>query len=183
MNKFFIMALSWVMFSASVVMAEEEKESLFEIDNSLEEALETNQPEGVVFSVKEVEMPKCHDENLRQKVVKLISDYQENNKEITILGKRNQFLILKRLSDFEPVYQEKIDNKKDFELANEVIKTKINLGVDAENIQICRCTKNIDGKDLYVLMYKKDNKINGKVINFTTEGINVDQLSFEIGAD
>ena len=94
------------------------------------------------------------------------------------MGKRNQFLMLKRIADFEEVSPETIDSKKDFSLANEVIKTKINLGVDTTDMRLCKCTKTISDKDLYVFMYERNNAIYGKILNFDTEGMNEEQLSF-----
>lgn len=166
---------------AKATSATEATSDIFSKDESLEELLSSDKvsgPLGEFVSAKELKMPKCDEQDFRNDVIELIKNYQENNKEVTVIGKRKQALMLKRLAAFVEVKPKDVNVKKDYDLANELIKSKINLGLTDDDIRICKCTNSIDGKDLYVFMYERHNAIYGKIINFETEGLNADQLTF-----
>ncbi|MDD4557296.1 MAG: hypothetical protein PHE89_08265 [Alphaproteobacteria bacterium] len=184
MKKTFVLALVCCLFSF-VGKSGAEDVSLFSEDDALEKLISSDEflSAGDNFSVASMGMPSCNNVSLRENLFRSLQSYLATKPQTTLLERRKQTLILKNITTFEEVSPEKVNPKTDVELANEIILTKINMGIPTTEMKVCRCTNNIAGKNLYIFMYKKEDNIFGKVINFTDEPVEDGELSFFVSSN
>lgn len=123
-------------------------------------------------------LPDCNDKKLLELVRTHIVAYQNRNPAETIVGKRKQLLMLKRISSLDDVSPENITSKDDIRLANEIIMLKINKGIPAMNIRVCKGPKANNDLYLYVISYNDGKFTTNKIINFADEGSKEQNLEF-----
>lgn len=115
-------------------------------------------------------LPDCSDERLLELVRGDIIGYQNRNPASSIIEKRQQMLMLKRISSLSDISSENVTSKENFKLANELIILKINQAIPSTNIKVCKGPKGINNVYLYVIVYDDGNFIKGKILNFAKEG-------------
>lgn len=157
----------------------EDENFSYEIDPSIFDNTDYHaMRENEAGEIEIIMLPDCNDESLIRLVKYAIEDYQIQNPASTVWGKRKQALMLKKLSSFEEIPATDITSKEDILLANDLIKIKINEGVRAENMRICRGPKVQDKNYLYLLLYIAYGDVNVKIVNFVGPGEDKSGLDF-----
>lgn len=123
-------------------------------------------------------LPECNDERFLVLVKDHITAYQNRYPANTVIGKRKQMLMLKKISFFEEISPENITSKDDFTLANEIITLKINNGISSQNLRVCKGPMGIKNSNLYIITYKDGNLVISKILNFAEPGATKRDLEF-----
>ncbi len=135
---------------------------------SAQAQVEENEINVVISSPKEVsvaskeKLPECNNALMLELVSAKIQEYQKANPSNSIVGRREQALIIKNLKNFieEPVLGFNHDNN--YNVAKELVMAKVNYHLNDNNIRLCR---NI-GNDIYLLIYPDEDRIKVQIINF-----------------
>lgn len=122
--------------------------------------------------------PECSDSLLVQKIVENIGAYQAENPATMLIDRRRDILLRRNLSRFEEVEIKGFSAKQNFNVANAIIMTKINRGLDDEDLRLCRSLGRGKAADIYVLIYPVGEGNVVDIINFLPEGSDKGILSF-----
>jgi hypothetical protein len=125
-----------------------------------------------------VSLPECSDERLLDLVKSSVEAYNNRNPALSVIGARRQLLMLKHIDKLSPMSSDNLTSKDDYTLANEIITLKLNRGVSAINIKVCKGPNSSDNVSLYVIVYELDGSIIGKIINFANENPREKDLEF-----
>ena len=153
-------------------------------------AAETNRPAAAApdeasqiaaapeFEVGATSRPKCSDPRLTQKIVEKIEAYQSEHPAAMLIDRRRDILLRRNLSRFGEVKVEGFTAKQDFNVANAIIMTKINRGLNDADLRLCRGLGQGKAADVYVLVYPVGEGNVADIINFLPEGTGDGILSF-----
>lgn len=114
----------------------------------------------------DAELPTCDNEEIITLVRQKISQYQQEHRENSIVGRRQQALILKTLGRFENLDTAQFDNASNYKAADALVMAKINRGLQDEDIRLCR--GGFDGS-VYLMMYRDADAYRVEIINFAAE--------------
>lgn len=115
--------------------------------------------------------PQCNNQRLHEKVLARIAQYYKENPESSIVEQRKQALMLKSLKNFVPVDIESFPPKESYAVADRLIDIKINDGVKAKDMSLCKS----EGKrEIYLLIYPHNNLYKVEIINFPGQPISKD---------
>ncbi len=109
------------------------------------------------------ELPSCGDSRMLNEVAALVREYQQAHPAASIVSRRKQALLLKNLKWFEEVPVADFDNASNYEVARELIMTKINYKIDESEMRLCRGNR---GTDIYLLMYPEGTGTRVQILNF-----------------
>lgn len=122
--------------------------------------------------------PECSDPRLTQKIVEKIEAYQSEHPATMLIDRRCDILLRRNLSRFGEVKVEGFTAKQDFNVANAIIMTKINRGLNDADLRLCRGLGQGKAADVYVLVYPVGEGNVADIINFLPEGTGDGILSF-----
>ena len=123
--------------------------------------------------------PECSDPRLTQKIVEKIEAYQSEHPATMLIDRRRDILLRRNLSRFGEVKVEGFTSpKRDFNVANAIIMTKINRGLNDADLRLCRGLGQGKAADVYVLVYPVGEGNVADIINFLPEGTGDGILSF-----
>lgn len=109
------------------------------------------------------ELPSCNDGRMLNEVAALIGEYQQAHPAASIVSRRKQALLLKNLQWFEEIPVADFDNASNYEVARELVMTKINYKIDESEMRLCRGNR---GGDIYLLMYPEGMGTRVQILNF-----------------
>lgn len=90
------------------------------------------------FEVGATPRPECSDPRMTQKIVEKIEAYQSEHPAAMLIDRRRDILLRRNLSRFGEVKVEGFTAKQDFNVANAIIMTKINRGLNDADLRLCR---------------------------------------------
>lgn len=122
--------------------------------------------------------PECSDPRLIRKIVEKIEAYQSEHPAAMLIDRRRDILLRRNLSRFGEVKVEGFTAKQDFNVANAIIMTKINRGLNDADLRLCRGLGQGKASDIYVLVYPVGEGNVADIINFLPEGTGDGILSF-----
>lgn len=107
--------------------------------------------------------PECDNQRLKEKVLARIEEYYKQNKHTSIVDTRHQVLMLKKLKGFTSVDIKSFKPEDNYNVADRLIDIKINDGVKAADLSLCKSTGD---KEIYLLIYPQNNFYTVEIINF-----------------
>ncbi len=134
----------------------------------------------VIFAPKNPEaavaarLPSCNDTGMLTAVAEKIREYQTENPGMSIVSRRKQALIIKNLKEFSTIPVAAFDNASNYEVAKELIMTKINYHITEENMRLC---KGNNGSEIYLLMYPEGSGFRVQILNFVPSSDNGNEFS------
>lgn len=121
------------------------------------------------FADERLDMPDCNDSKLIADIVAKISAFQQGKASVMQIDKRKDALLLKNLHSFSEVLVKGFDSKKDYNVANRIIVTKINKGIADEQIRLCKSNGQGRAGEIYAMIYPAADSFVVDIINFIPE--------------
>ena len=148
-----------------------EPEAVNPEDNEEEviEELDLTEPPEVnlyVDKTRSLALPTCEDKLLIKMVEEKAAQYYAQHPAGTIMEKRHQALLLKYLGSYQEVSAKGFTSKQNYNVANQLLMTKINLGLDDNELRLCKNSGHGNASDIYLLIYPKYGEIRVSIINF-----------------
>ena len=104
-------------------------------------------------------LPTCDNQKLHEQVKNIIKRHNEINSEKSLIARRRQALQLRFLSEYTEEKVTGFTAKKNREVADKLIITKINKGLVDSQVRICKSVTNgTTFEPVYLLMYADDNR-------------------------
>lgn len=149
-----------------------EQATVEEVDPLAPDVIE--EEEVVVEQVPQEQiLPSCDDETLLQTVSNLLHEYDAENPVESLYDKRQRALQLKYLNNYEEDQVAGYTSAQNQEVADKLLMTKINEGLDDEEIRLCKSKldKNSRFKPVYVIVYQdKVGLMQVSILNFKADG-------------
>lgn len=127
-------------------------EALDVLKKSKQNLLEAQQEEGFYSENPVNLLPDCQSERLTQAVLNKVQEYQKKYPDNSIIGKRQQKLLLTKLKDFSKVEIASLNPEKYPKLGDKIITYKINDGIPEKKMLLC---KSAEPYNIYLLIYPK----------------------------
>lgn len=108
------------------------------------------------------QLPQCDNTEMLEQVSTQIREYQEGNPSDSIVGRREQALIVKNLKNFKEISIADFDYKGNYVVGKELVMTKVNYHLENDDMRLCQNT----GSDIYLLMYPEGKGARVQIINF-----------------
>ena len=121
--------------------------------------------ESYVEKGPELNLPPCDDKKLAALVMAKVAEYQGQHPVSGILEKRRQALLLKNLKNFSEVPVDNFTSRQNYNVANRLLMTKINNGLDNDQIRLCKNDGYGKAADIYLLLYPHGLDIRVVIIN------------------
>lgn len=152
-----------VLFSANISYAETAEKPQKSVNTSIKQ-LEAVVSQTSFFNEEPaVFLPQCNNPRLFEKVLSGIEKYYQENPKTSIVERRQQLLLLKRLEGFKAVDISSFKPETNYAVADRLIDIKINQGLKAEDMTLCQ---SMGEKDIYLLVYPQNNLYTVEIINF-----------------
>lgn len=110
-----------------------------------------------------VDKPECDNPRLMKKVLERIAEYYKSKPVNSLIEKRRQVLTLKNLNSFVEEDIDSFPEEKNFYLAGKLISYKINKGLKAEDMRLCRSVSYLP---IYLLIYPHNAVYTVEIVNF-----------------
>ncbi len=154
------------------IQTEEEKavaEDGLEEDNVVEELDLSQTPETGTYveKIPTVKLPDCNNDVLIALVSAKVAEYYMSHPAENILEKRRQALLLKNLRAFDEVAPAGFTSKQNYNVANHLLMTKINLGLDDNEVKLCKNAGYGNASDIYLLIYPQNFQAKVSILNLT----------------
>ena len=114
--------------------------------------------------------PECSDPRLAQKIIEKIAAYQAEHPAVMLIDRRQDILLRRNLSRFGEVEVAGFTAKQDFNVANAIIMTKINRGLEDADLRLCRSLGHGKAANIYILIYPVGEGNVADIINFLPAG-------------
>lgn len=121
-------------------------------------------------------LPQCDDKRLMALVLAKISEYHQQHQASNLLEKRRQALLLKNLQKFSELSAEGFTSKENFNVANSLLMTKINNGLDDSQIRLCRNEGGGKAAEIYLLVYPYYGQIRVNILNYLANQTSKDEF-------
>lgn len=121
-------------------------------------------------------LPQCDDKHLLSLVLAKISEYHQQHQASNLLEKRRQALLLKNLQKFSELSAEGFTSKENFNVANSLLMTKINNGLDDSQIRLCRNEGGGKAAEIYLLVYPYYGQIRVNILNYLANQTSEDEF-------
>lgn len=146
--------------SAEQTAQAEEEEEIEELDLSLP-------PSQAIYVDKtpKLKLPECNNEVLIKLVEAKVAEFYKSNPADSLLEKRRQALLLKNLRAYTEVSTEGFTSKQNYNVANHLLMTKINEGLDDDEIKLCKNAGLGNASDIYLLIYPQNFQIKISILN------------------
>ena len=134
---------------------------------SLQAQTEASDINVVIFAPKAEDkpaaamLPSCNQASMLAAVAAEIGEYQQAHPANSIISRRKQALMIKNLKDFEEIPVANFDNSANYEVARELVMTKVNYRISEENLRLCR-----GNSDIYLLIYPEGHGFRVQILNF-----------------
>lgn len=151
MNRYFLIpALAFLAFSARAENA----------DSEINVVIFAPKPQAESAAAR---LPSCNDPAMLKAVAEKVKEYQDENPASSVISRRKQALIVKNLKEFEEIPAAEFDNASNYEVARELVMTKINYRIAEDNLRLCRGGA-VSG--IYLLMYPEGSGTRVQILNF-----------------
>ncbi len=117
-------------------------------------------------------LPSCNQASMLAAVAAEIGEYQQAHPANSIVSRRKQALMIKNLKDFEEIPVANFDNSANYEVARELVMTKVNYRISEENMRLCR-----GNSDIYLLIYPEGHGFRVQILNFIPAAANGNEFS------
>lgn len=166
---FLIPALAFLAFSARAESA----------DSEINVVIFAPKPQAESASAR---LPSCNDPAMLKAVAEKVKEYQDENPASSVISRRKQALIVKNLKEFEEIPAAEFDNASNYEVARELVMTKINYRIAEDSLRLCRGGA-VSG--IYLLMYPEGSGTRVQILNFVPAPDSGNEFSiyFEAAAD
>ncbi len=140
---------------------------------SLQAQTEASDINVVIFAPKAEDkpaaagLPSCNQASMLAAVAAEIGEYQQAHPANSIVSRRKQALMIKNLKDFEEIPVANFDNSANYEVARELVMTKVNYRISEENMRLCR-----GNSDIYLLIYPEGHGFRVQILNFIPAAAN-----------
>lgn len=115
--------------------------------------------------------PQCSSPRLLEKVLARIAQYYKEKPTSSIVEQRKQVLMQKKLNGFEAIDINSFEPKTNYAVADRLIDIKINDGVKAADMSLCKSTGD---REIYLLIYPQNNFYTIEIINFPGQPVSKD---------
>ncbi len=122
--------------------------------------------EFVIDQPQAIALPECDNEQMIEKVIAKVDAYNQEHPATSIMNKRNQALLLKNLRHFAEVDSVGFTSEQNYNVANQILMTKINRGLDDKDLRLCKNTGKGKASDIYLLIYPWWDNVYVSIINF-----------------
>ncbi len=145
---------------------------------SLQAQTEASDINVVIFAPKAEDkpaaagLPSCNQASMLAAVAAEIGEYQQAHPANSIVSRRKQALMIKNLKDFEEIPVANFDNSANYEVARELVMTKVNYRISEENMRLCR-----GNSDIYLLIYPEGHGFRVQILNFIPAAANGNEFS------
>ncbi len=119
-------------------------------------------------------MPGCNDAKLVSEVKEVVSQYLSKVPEVSIFENRKRNLVMKNINTYKEIAVSEFNKSDNYQVADELIMTKINQNMTDNNFRICVGTGK---KPVYLLIYPEDFSYRVKIINFIPPKANGNDFS------
>ena len=143
------------------------EDGLSEGEPPLEELDLTQAPKTEFYeeNTPTLKLPDCNDEVLIKSVAAKVAKFYAQHPADNILEKRRQALLLKNLRSFENVPTPGFTAKQNYNVANHLLMTKINQGLEDSEIRLCKNAGYGNASDIYLLIYPQNFQIKVSILN------------------
>ncbi len=146
-----------------------------------------NQINVVIFAPKEKaektaeRLPECNDPSMLKAVTEKVKEYQLDSPVYGIISRRKRALIVKNLKNFKDVSLASFDKSSNYEVARELVMTKINYHLSEQEMRLC---KSHTGNGIYLLMYPEGGGTRVQILNLapSSDGGNELSIYYELPA-
>ncbi len=154
------------------IQTEEEKEIAedgLKEENTVEELDLSQTPEvgSYIEQVPIVTLPDCNNDVLIALVSAKVAEYYQRHPAENILEYRRQTLLLKNLRAFNEVPAAGFTSKQNYNVANHLLMTKINFGLDDNEVKLCKNAGYGNASDVYLLIYPQNVQAKVSILNLT----------------
>lgn len=111
-------------------------------------------------------LPSCSDENLKEQVKEKVMDYFEKNPRLSIVERRRQQLLLRNLKNFSEIPVAEFDKKENFTVADKILMTKVNDGLEDKDLRLCRSDVRGRVQPVYLFLHPENYQIIVDILNF-----------------
>lgn len=178
-NLKFFLSLSLVLaLSTNVKANEQEPQTQEETSVAVVEEILPEQNKPASLDIKASPRPECSDKRLSEKVIEALVAYQKEHPSTMQIDRRRDILLRRNLTNFEEVAVEGFTSKQDFNVANAIIMTKINKGLEDKDLRLCKGKGLAGAARVYVLLYPVGEGNVGEIINLKSAGEDIQNLSF-----
>lgn len=122
--------------------------------------------EFVIDKPKAIILPGCDNEQMIEKVIAKVDAYNQEHPATSIMKKRNQALMLKNLRHFAEIDAADFTSKQNYNVANQILMTKINRRLDDKDLRLCKNTGKGKASEIYLLIYPWWDNVYVSIINF-----------------
>lgn len=98
-------------------------------------------------------VPMCDDPRLLQRVSEKVSEYHMDSQTQSVVGRREQAILLKEMQSFEEISSDNFTDKDDYQTAKRLIEIKINKNVPASDVRLCKNTGKGIASKVYLIVY------------------------------
>jgi len=116
------------------------------------------EPEIEIQEQKTGILPSCEDERVLQQVQALLEEYNQEHPVNSIYEKRQRALQMRYMQKYDEEEVSGFTSKQNREVADKLLMTKINNGLNDNEIRLCK--SNVEGTDfqpIYIMMYQNHN--------------------------
>lgn len=114
-------------------------------------------------------LPQCDNEPMIAKIIAKVNAYNKEHPVASIMEKRNQALMLKNLRHFTEADPANFTAEQNFNVANKILMTKINYGLDDSDLRLCKNAGRGKAADIYLLIYPMWGNVYVSIINFVPQ--------------
>ena len=127
-------------------------------------------------------LPSCQNEIVLSQVNSLLENYNKEHTVNSLYEKRQRALQLKYTKEYKEEIVAGYTSKNDENVANKLLMTKINHGLDDEQIRLCKSVQQNDRfPPIYLMMYfNNENQLEVYVLNFLSDQSEELKTSLEI---
>lgn len=118
-----------------------------------------------VDKTPKLKLPECNNEVLIKLVEAKVAEFYKSHPADSLLEKRRQALLLKNLRAYTEVPTEGFTSKQNYNVANHLLMTKINEGLDDSKIKLCKNAGLGNASDIYLLIYPQNFQIKISILN------------------
>ncbi len=138
-------------------------------ENRLEELDLSQAPKtaSYVEQTPNIKLPACNNDLLIALVSAKVAEYYQSHPADNILEYRRQALLLKNLRAFDEVPTAGFTSKQNYNVANHLLMTKINLGLEDNEVRLCKNAGYGNASDVYLLIYPQNFQTKVSILNLT----------------
>ena len=111
-------------------------------------------------------LPSCNEAKVHLLINEKISEYYKKNPRINLFEKRMQNLMRKNMKEFEELDVSAFGQQDNRLVANKLLTIKINNGLDASEIRLCKSKSLPHIPSVYLLIYPDNYYYKIDIINF-----------------